>query len=550
MALVVSIQNDPFFEIYSAVDERSAAYMACGLSSQCGEPVVLTCTGATASRNYMPGLTEAYYRKLPILAITSTPIVSKIGHHVPQVIDRSTIPNDVAKLSVTLPVVSSNDDIWDCEIKVNNAILELSRHGGGPAHINLQTTADHDFSVTPLSTYRKIERITAQTGFPKLPSGRIAVFIGSHSAWSESATRALELFCESNNAIVISDHTSGYKGKYNINYTLVGCQALFDDKISRPDLLIHIGEISGDYYGVKIGGKDVWRVSPDGEIRDFFKKMTHVFEMEEASFFEYYISDNNNPDNQYFEFCQNQVEQIRKHIPELPLSNIWIASKMANKIPENSTIHFGILNSLRAWNFFDIQSTVVASSNVGGFGIDGALSTTLGASLVNKERLFYCVLGDLAFFYDMNALGNRHVGENLRILVINNGKGTEFRQYGRVSAEIGDDLDKFVAASGHFGGQSRNLVKHYAQDLGFEYITASNKKEFSSQSPSFLNPQIGEKSIVFEVFTKSADETLALTTIMNIHRDFSASSVKVAKGLAVGIFGEKSLKALKKIAGR
>jgi len=61
---VGSIQNDPFFEVYSCVDERSAAYMACGLSEESGEPVVISCTGATASRNYMPGLTEAYYRKL------------------------------------------------------------------------------------------------------------------------------------------------------------------------------------------------------------------------------------------------------------------------------------------------------------------------------------------------------------------------------------------------------------------------------------------------------------------------------------------------------
>ena len=67
IAVVGSMEHDPFFEIYSCVDERSAAYMACGLSAESGEPVVLSCTGATASRNYYPGLTEAYYRKLPIL---------------------------------------------------------------------------------------------------------------------------------------------------------------------------------------------------------------------------------------------------------------------------------------------------------------------------------------------------------------------------------------------------------------------------------------------------------------------------------------------------
>ena len=65
-----SVQNDSFFEIFSSVDERSAAYMACGMVQESEEVVVLSCTGATASRNYMPGLTEAFYNKLPILAIT------------------------------------------------------------------------------------------------------------------------------------------------------------------------------------------------------------------------------------------------------------------------------------------------------------------------------------------------------------------------------------------------------------------------------------------------------------------------------------------------
>lgn len=67
MAFVASAQSDPCFEMYSSVDERSAAYIACGLSQESGEAVVISCTGATASRDYMPGLTEAYYRKLPVL---------------------------------------------------------------------------------------------------------------------------------------------------------------------------------------------------------------------------------------------------------------------------------------------------------------------------------------------------------------------------------------------------------------------------------------------------------------------------------------------------
>ena len=111
VSMVASMQSDPYFEMYSSVDERSAAYMACGLAAETGEPVVISCTQATASRNYLPGLTEAYYRKLPVLAITSSRVISKVGHLAAQVIDRSVIPNDVAKLSVTLPIVKDKEDL-------------------------------------------------------------------------------------------------------------------------------------------------------------------------------------------------------------------------------------------------------------------------------------------------------------------------------------------------------------------------------------------------------------------------------------------------------
>lgn len=103
--------------MYSCIDERSAAYMAVGMAAESGEPVVLTCTGATASRNYMSALTDAYYRRLPIVAVTSTRPLSTIGNHVAQVIDRTTLPNDIAKLSVFAPVGGNANDEWDCQLK-------------------------------------------------------------------------------------------------------------------------------------------------------------------------------------------------------------------------------------------------------------------------------------------------------------------------------------------------------------------------------------------------------------------------------------------------
>lgn len=543
-ALVASMQQDSYFIMYSSVDERSAAYMACGLAKELNEAVVISCTGATASRNYLPGMTEAYYRKLPVLAITSSQSFSKVGHLVAQVIDRSSIPNDAANLSVTLPIVKDSEDLWDCEIKVNKALLALKRAGGGPVHINLATTYEKPFDTKKLPDYRIIDRISMHDSFPEL-EGKVAVFVGSHKRWSAAEEDALERFCTYNNAAVFCDHTSGYKGKSRLLYSLVASQTMMDQSECRPNVLIHIGEVTGDYATLQMAGKHVWRVSEDGEIRDTFKRLRYVFEMTESHFFEYYAK-GTQVDDSYFRQCRQNLEDIRGKIPQLPFSNVWLASKLAHRIPENSEIHFGILNSLRTWNFYELPPSVSSSSNVGGFGIDGGLSTLIGASLANSDKLYFSVIGDLAFFYDINVLGNRHVGNNLRILLVNNGKGTEFRQYNHSAAYFGEQADDFIAAAGHFGKKSPTLIKNFAKDLGYDYLAASSKEEFESCYERFVSPEVLNKPMIFEVFTDSELESTALELIQTI-----VSSPKgKAKDLTKKLLGPKGIKSMKRLINK
>ncbi|MDA9342106.1 thiamine pyrophosphate-binding protein, partial [Flavobacteriaceae bacterium] len=503
MTFVASIQTDPYFEVFSSVDERSAAYMACGIAAETGEIVVLSCTGATASRNYFPGLTEAFYRKLPLLSMTSHQGASRIGHNIAQVLDVSVMPKDTAKRVIELPIVKDEDDLWDCEIKVNKAILELKRHGGGPVHINLYTKYSLNYTVKELPKYRKINRINIYDNFPQLPIGYIAIFIGSHFKFNESQTKSIEKFCESNNAVIFCDHTSGYYGKYRVNFALeaLQVQSMNKNQQLKPELIIQIGEITGDYYTFNIKSKNVWRVNEDGEIKDNYRKLTHIFQMPEQIFFDNYAKAETVINCSYYEECKNLLSKTREMIPELPFSNIWIASIIASKIPSNSVIHFAILNSLRSWNFYDLPDSVQSFSNVGGFGIDGCVSSLVGASLFDKNKLFYGVIGDLAFFYDMNVIGNRHVGNNLRILLVNNGTGTEFRHTSHFANQFGKHADTFIAAGKHFGNKSPKLIKNYAENLGFEYISASNKDQFSKVYEQFINPKLNQKSMVFEVFT-------------------------------------------------
>lgn len=555
VTFVSSIQQDSFFEMYSCVDERSAGYMAVGLCEESSEPVLLSCTGATASRNYLPALTEAYYRKLPLIACTSAQDFHNIGHLIAQVINRNNPPNDVVLKSVNISSINNESDRWFAEIKLNDVLEELFRRGGGPIHINLETKYSLDYSAKELPKVRKISRITNLTkDLPQLPHGKIGVFVGSHKKWTSEESWALENFAISNNAIVFVDHTSNYHGKNALNYSIKGSQEVHHNEPSF-DVIIHIGEVSGDYYTMRLmkNTKQVWRVNPDGEMRDTFKKLSFVFEMTEQEFFERYssntdLSSQNLPANSFYEECMAEKNRLLSLIPDLPFSNIYIAQVLADKIPQNSVLHLGILNSLRVWNLFDLPKSVNVFSNVGGFGIDGCLSSMIGTSLVNKDRLYFGVFGDLATFYDLNVLANRHLGSNLRIILINNGLGQEFKNYNHPGARFGEQTDDFIAAKGHNGKQSHLLMKHFTEDLGFEYLSASNKEEFSIAYPKFLNNRIGDKPLFFEVFTNSEEENEALYLIKHIEQPTDKEKItNTIKQTLKNTVGDKLINKIKKL---
>ena len=538
MTFVGSIQNDPFFQIWSCVDERSAAYMACGMADETGEPVALSCTGATASRNYMSGLTEAYYRKLPVLAITSYRGESEIGHLKDQQIDRRSLPNDIAVESVNIPLVKDKRDEHYCIIEGNKAILALTQHGGGPVHINLMTAYSRNFTSKEIIPVRKIKRYTEEDFFPEIPQGRIAIFIGSHKTFSEQETKSIDDFCGKFDAVVFTSHISGYHGKYQCNFSLVCGQKNYFSPLRNIDLLIHLGEVSGNAYNIK--GKETWRISEDGALRDTFGTLTKVFEMSPYRFFEHYCKDVKQISAEYLESCKKEYQRLFEMIPDLPFSNIWIAQHTIQSLPEGSEFFMGILNSLRSWNFFQLSPHINAHCNVGGYGIDGGVSTMIGASLANPNKLYIGVFGDLAFFYDMNCLGNRHVGNNVRIMLINNGRGTEFRNYGHPCYSYGEEADVFMAAAGHFGNKSANLVRHYAEDLGFNYISASNKNEYLKNIQSFVDPTITDKPLIFEVFIDYHNESDALETILNLVNDPTPKSFKQnLSSFAKSIVGDK-----------
>lgn len=546
--MVASLQYNGGFELYSTVDERGAAYMACGMAAESGEAVVILCTESVASRNYYPAITEAYYRKLPILAITATRGYDKIGHLKPQVIDRSDSPKDTFKLKVHLPQIKDKTDMWMSNVLINKAILELWHRGTGPVHIDLPKTDGGilDFSSKQLFNTRVIRRYTLKDKLPTIPKVKIAVFIGTHKNFTVEQSKILDLFCMTYNAVVFCGHTSGYNGKYKVLSNLLAIQKKDYDIFNEIDLLIHIGEHASDEATENrlMSVKEVWRISPDGEIRDTFKKLTNVFEMDEESFFRYYSDNNCEGCSDYFNECVTVINHLTPPLEKLPFSNVYIASIISQELPQNSVIHLGLSNTIRSWSMFDFPKKVKSYCNTGTRGIDGVLSAFIGASFVNANKLYFCVIGDLSFFYDLNSLGNRSISNNIRILLINDGGGGLFKlsnidHYKYIGV---NDTNPYIAAVGHFGHQSKTLVKSFSESLGFEYISASDKEEFLSRYKRFVTPEITDKPMLFEIFTKDYQEREAFDIMSSI--DVSAKAV--VKKAIKNIVSVKTLDTIKK----
>lgn len=509
-------QTDPFFETYSAVDERGAAYLAGGLAFASGEPVVISCTGATASRDYIPGLTEAYYRNLPVIAITSQHHSPCYSDLMPQMTDRTVSQNDVKRFAAILPLIKDDEDRRACIQLVNEALYTATRRDAGPVHINLPVGNLYSFTTKSLPDVQKIDVYDAED-FPEtaltaaLSGKRVALFIGAHKPFDAETKAAIEAFAARVHAPVFCDSTANYTGKNRVQSAVAGDLAELKDE-NLPELLIDLGSVSGDYSASRLfKGVRTWRISEDRKFhnRQGAEIVEKLFFCSERFFFERLCGVQNETD-----YYGAILESVRPtELPLLPLSNIYAASRLAALLPKDSFLHLGILNSLRSMNFFAPDPSVTVSCNVGGFGIDGALSTALGQSLADRNRMSFALIGDLAFFYDMNALGNRHVGSNLRILLVNNARGVEFRLNANLERLWGADSDDLIAAHGHFGS-----AKAWAEDMGFAYLSADSKEAFDEQIEGFCDPARFEKPVVFEVFTDAENEQDALKNLRAFNR--------------------------------
>ncbi len=536
-----AVQDDPFFHCYSIADERSAMYFAIGLHLQTGEVIATSCTSAQATRNYVPGLTEAFYKHTPILAITTAKLERFQYQDYMQAPDQCSLPKDAVKASYDLPPITDENTRMQVYHNAKEAILETTHRIPGPVQLNIRIVDKQQgmFEEVDLPRIRPLKRYMAWDDWNdvEIADKKILIVVGEHRPFTKRQNEAIEKFCEGYNAVVYVNHLSNYHGSYSLSANLlISCGGFVHLK---PDVLITIGGQTGDYsiYGAlnSIGDAEHWRVAEDGGFVDTYSHLTKIFECPDFYFFER-MCNKQNVEHSYFNCWVEWNKKINYNV-ELPYSNCYVAQQLHNLIPKNSIMNFAILNSLRCWSYFPLDKSVQGYANVAAFGIDGCNSMLIGESM-NTDELCFIVTGDLAFFYDMNALGIRHIKKNLRVLLLNNGGGAEFKIMTRTWK---DDVhvEDFISANGHYGS-----AKGWAENCGFCYLTASDKKELDAVKNLFVSDN--ESPILLEVFTRGDDELIAMSAIIDANR-ISGTNGKMASVLN-SFIGEERTNVIKSVA--
>lgn len=547
--IVEAVQQDPFFKVYSVVDERSAMYFAIGLYLQTGEIIATSCTSAQATRNYVPGLTEAFYKHVPILAITMSKHPVYVKQDYMQCPIQTSLPIDAVKKSYSLPYIHDDNDRTICVRTANEAILELTHNGNGPVQLNIEELDSETWKFSDSATIpnvRVIKRYGVEDNWPvSLDNKKVMLLIGEHRPFSPEETKAIDDFSKAYNVFVYADNIANYHGEYALQPYVISSkstQAAFEETLI-PDIVISIGGLLGEYgifsklFNARSGSVEHWRVAEDGNVVDTFKKLTKIFECSPLFFLNKMAGGKQSADHSYYELWKSYFDKIQYDV-DLPLSNLYIAQQFHNDIPAGSTLNFAILNSFRSWLCFPTKANINCSCPVAAYGIDGGMSIFLGES-VETDKLSFFITGDLAFLYDLNSLSIRHIKNNVRILLINNNGGMEFK-FGDLVSKF--DVGEYVAADNHFKN-----AKGWSETCNFEYVAINTKEDFIQNKHKLIEPS--DKPIIFEVFTTPEQERLANSTFNKANRILSKEEQRKEdfKSGVKTVLGPRGISLVKKI---
>lgn len=506
-------------------DERSAAFYALGLAIATKRPTVVCVTSGSALLNVMPAVAEAAYQHVPLVVISADRPQQWIDQ-----LDGQTIPQPDAlgrfvRKAVQLPEPHNDEERWLCRRLVNEAMHLATCRQGAPVHINVPISEplfEFDTEQLPqLSRFNNIRRATPKDASIDMPEAfheakRPMIVIGqlAHGTVSHETIRSL-----SEKYVVMSEPLSNpsYMTIHfdeAIRYIASDNCSINDDEDDKtayyPDYVIYVGDtlVSKPARRFLRNAKaPSCLITPDAaDIHDPLMTLTDIVECDTDSINALLASLCEAPDTdercQFHDRWQSFLDACAAHAdayaPEYSqMATVKYFEEQLADLDIDICVHYANSSAVR---LACIYAQHYVWCNRGVNGIEGSLSTAAGFSLATHD-MTVCVIGDLSFFYDQNALWNSNLRGNLRIILLNNRGGGIFRQLpGLSDSPAADDL---VMAS------HENTAQGICTQNDIGYMSAKNMDEMQIGVVTLLTRE-SERPMLLEVFTDSNDDVKAL----------------------------------------
>lgn len=501
--LIQTFSADSYFKCHLIVDERNAAFYALGIIQRLQEPVAVCCTSGSALVNFAPAASEAFYQRLPLIILSADRTAEWIGQMDGQTIPQYGAFGALVKKAAQLPEGKDESELWYCNRLINEALITCTADRKGPVHINIPLAEPlFDYSQTELPKVRKINYFAPQKQanteyyLQKWKVNKRKMIVVGQMNHCPNLISVLEKLVEKTGCIVIAECLSNCNSSHFISNGDALLCCLSDDKNDfKPDLVIslggHIVSKRLKHFLRQNKPNEHWLISETPNVEDVFQSLTELIETDEVLFFE---SLQNLVDKESDKSFQESWMNLSRQILEPDTnsySDIYAVGKFVKRLPKNSHLHVANSSSIRNVQLFDLDNSIRVYCNRGTNGIESTMPSTIGFSAVH-EGITYLIIGDLSFFYGLNALWNIEHIKNLRILLINNNGGGIFHMLPKLNES--SSLDKYVAA------EHQATAEKWASAAGLKYLSSSNTEEFELVLNSFMDESI-EQSIVLEVQT-------------------------------------------------
>ncbi|MBR4899282.1 MAG: 2-succinyl-5-enolpyruvyl-6-hydroxy-3-cyclohexene-1-carboxylic-acid synthase [Prevotella sp.] len=510
--IVHNLNECPAIACYPVTDERSAGFYALGMAQALNEPVAVCVTSGSALLNVLPAVAEAKYQRQSLVIISADRPPQWIDQLDGQTLPQPGALGGLVTKCVTLPEPQNDDERWYCNRLVNEALLSL------PAcvHINVPIT-EHLFQFTTpeLPDERIIVRMTPGTDYGCLHPGfvdalakaeRPMIVFGQSSPHNFSGEGLDFLF---SHVIVLHEALAPFPSVSHFDEVL----AKHGEEILPPDFVIYLGGciVSKRLKQFLRQAKDaqVWRISPTGDVEDTFQNLRGII-VGDPEFVLQSLSDKLSKKQTisgmaYRREWLHLLTEARQHTQdyEPAYSQMATVREFEHQVPKDAIVHYANSSAIRLAN---IYASHHVWCNRGVNGIEGSLSTAAGHAVIADEKVF-CIIGDLSFFYDQNALWNQNLRGNLRILLLNNGKGGIFDML--PGLEQCPVRDCFVSAKHHTSAEGICLQNHV------DYRKAEDMQQMS-EGIEWLITRESECPMLLEVFTKAEEDAKTLKLYYNL----------------------------------